>query len=312
MRPSKKYLGIDIGGTKCAVLVGTAAGEVLGRQEFPSIVERGPREMIAEIVDRARQLMRGHGRLAGAGVAIGGPLDAESGVVYDPPNLPGWHAIKLSAQLEQKLGLHVDIEHDAAACALAEYYWGAGKAATRLAYLTCGTGFGSGFVFDGKIYRGARGNNSEVGHVRLSPDGPTAFGKAGSAEAFCSAGSLPKLAAWMFPRRWRTRPPLPSELASLNREGDEEASAVLNRNATAVGNVCAMLADLLRLDLILLGSLGRYLGRSWVKTVKEEFSAEAHPISRKLCKVRAAGLGKRLQDCSALAVACEYERRIRN
>ena len=33
MSDERHYLGVDIGGTKCAVLVGTDEGEVLAREE---------------------------------------------------------------------------------------------------------------------------------------------------------------------------------------------------------------------------------------------------------------------------------------
>ena len=34
MNKGRHYLGVDIGGTKCAVLVGTDNGEVLAREEI--------------------------------------------------------------------------------------------------------------------------------------------------------------------------------------------------------------------------------------------------------------------------------------
>jgi hypothetical protein len=74
-------------------------------------------------------------------------------------------------------------------------------------------------------------------------------------------------------------------------------------NAHAVGVVCATLGDLLRPDVILLGSLARYLGPAWVDTVRERFRQEVLSDTAAACRIEPAGLGAKLQDCSALAVA---------
>ncbi|MBN8712193.1 MAG: hypothetical protein BGO12_22775 [Verrucomicrobia bacterium 61-8] len=293
-------LGIDIGGTKTAVIQGTATGEVLDRHEWPSRAERGPHAMLAEIVAAARKFS-----YSAVGVSIGGPLNSPEGIIYSPPNLPGWDAFPLKAFLQRELDTPVNVEHDAAACAYAEYLWGAGRNAHNLAYLTCGTGFGSGFVFGGKIHRGARGGSCEAGHIGLRPDGPIAFGKRGSAESYCSGTALGLLAAWKFPDRW-PHPPQGRELSDLAASGDADALNIILINASAVGEIAAILADAVGLDCILLGSLAFYLGAPWLDEVRRSFEAHALPPIANGCRIEPAGLGKRLQDCSALAAAlCE-------
>src|SRR3954451_9853216 len=77
-------LGIDIGGTKCAVVVGTSSGDVLARQEFDSDAARGPEAMIANLVAVA-QVALSRFPCEAAGVSIGGPLDARIGLILGPP-----------------------------------------------------------------------------------------------------------------------------------------------------------------------------------------------------------------------------------
>ena len=256
--------------------------------------------MIDDLCGQAQQLMKNHPSVVSAGVSIGGPLDAERGIIKFPPNLPGWNEIPLKTILEDRLKLPVRIEHDAAACCLAEYVWGAGRGTSRLVYLTCGTGFGVGIVFDGKIYHGAGAKSLEIGHARYRDDGPEAFGKRGSVEAFCAGASLGKIAAWKFPSRW-LNPPSGKELADLWRANDPDATEVIQINARATGEVCANLGDLLRPDAILLGSLAIHLGEKWIALVREHFRTEALPDTD--CRIEPAGLADRLQDCSALVVA---------
>jgi glucokinase len=302
--PSNLFLGLDIGGTKCAAVVGRRDGLILERIQWPSQADRGPEPMIDDLCAQARHLLKNHPGILAAGVSIGGPLDADHGIIQSPPNLPGWNNIPLKSTLEQRLHLPTKIEHDAAACCLAEFHWGAGRGAARLIYLTCGTGFGAGMVFDGKIYRGSGGRSVEIGHARFREDGPEAFGKRGSVESFCAGASLGKIATWRFPHRWPA-PPSAEELAKLWQTSDRNAAEVITINAKAVGEVCANLGDLLRPDAILLGSLAIHLGQPWVEIVRDQFRAEALPDTA-TCRIEPAGLGIHLQDCAALVVAVSH------
>jgi glucokinase len=296
-------LGLDIGGTKCAALVGTGRGQVLERREWPSNAPRGPQGMIADLLGHARELIRAHPGVQAVGVPIGGPLDAARGIIQSPPNLPGWDNIPLKEILERELSLPVRIEHDAAACALAERLWGAARGLDHIAYLTCGTGFGVGLILGGRVHYGAQGHNCEIGHARYREAGPVAFGKRGSLEAYCAGSSLTRLAAWKFPQRWADLPPTSPQIGALAQQGDLDAREIVAINATAVGHTCAFLADLFFPQMIVLGSLASYLGEPWLAKVHESFEAEALADAVKSCQILPAGLGRRLQDCSALAAA---------
>jgi len=76
---------------------------------------------------------------------------------------------------------------------------------------------------------------------------------------------------------------------------------VIQINARATGEVIANLADLLRPDAVLLGSLALHLGPPWLEIVRHQFRIETLPDTD--CRIDPAGLGARLQDCSALVVA---------
>jgi len=308
MPPSSLLLGIDIGGTKSAVSLGNSSGQILLRDQWPSLTSRGPTLMIQDIFQHTAALLAQHALSdpslpSRAGVSIGGPLDCERGIIHNPPGLPGWDAIPLQATLEAQLNLPVRVLHDAAACALAEHLWGDAQKSRRLAYLTCGTGLGVGLIFDGIPYTGTQGRFPEIGHARLHDHGPIGFGKAGSIEAFGSGSGLPNIAAWLFPHRWAQSPPDGELLSQLAAAGDLDALTVLDRSADSVGRVCALLGDLLILDRIVIGSLGRYLGPSWMTKVRARFHAEVLPFVAQNCPIEIAALADRLQDCSSLAAA---------
>ena len=296
-------LGIDIGGTHCTGVIGDATGTVGERVQWRTDADRGPEAIIADIVAEGKQLLSRSSAVVACGVAVGGPLDSRTGNIEGPPNLPGWDNVPLAGILERELGLSVRVEHDATACALAEWRWGENTGdSRRLTYFTCGTGFGVGFVFDGEPYYGADGYPSDIGHIRLRDAGPAGYGKRGTIEAFCAAAALGRIATWQFPERWAAAPDS-EKIAELAAGGDEAVRSVIATNAVAVGEVCALVCDLLHVDLIVLGSLAQYLGKTWLAQVRESFQSNAHPVARRSCKVEASSLRRSIQDLAPLAAA---------
>jgi glucokinase len=287
--------GVNVGGTTTSVVRGTAEGVVLERRAWPTQAHDAE-ALFGAIVHAVRDLAPDARTI---GVAIGGPMDARSGTVLSPPHLPGMHGFPLAARLREALDRPVHVHHDAAACALAEYHWGADRGAQGIAYLTCGTGFGAGLVIGGRAHYGSRGYSPELGHIRYRDDGPDVFGKPGSFESFGAASALPKLARLRDPSYDAASG---AEIAERAVRGDPLAQAVIGENADAAGAACALLADLLVLDVIVLGSLAAYLGEPWIARVRKTFAREALPHHAAACVLRGPSLPG-LQDLSGLAAA---------
>ena len=191
-------IGLDIGGTKTAVVEGTRTAEILQRRVFPTEAHRPFADtfpnlttLIDETLSEAHQAGR---TAAGLSISIGGPLRISEGVLIDPPHLPGWHGIPLKDRLDAHYpDLPVFVEHDGNAGALAEFHFGVGHGRTdlrHLIFLTFGTGLGAGLIVNGRVLHGASDTAGEVGHWRLAMEGPVGFGKAGSWEGFASGRGL--------------------------------------------------------------------------------------------------------------------------
>ena len=303
MQPQERILGFDVGGTKSAVIIGTSAGQVVARSQFASQAERGAAAMIADMLAHARALLAEHGPVTCAGVSIGGPLIPDQGLILSPPNLPGWDRIPLGELLREGLRLPVHVEHDGAACAGAEYLWGGHGQVERMAYVTCGTGFGAGIFLHGRPLRGLGGMPPEIGHLRYEDDGPTAFGKRGSLEAFAAASALGPIAAWRFPDRWLQSPPTSEQIVQWAQAGDTDACEVMRINARAVTHACTILAEVFGVEMIVLGSSARHFGPEWVRQVQGLFLEELLELWHPFCRIVPAALGATLQDQSPLAAA---------
>lgn len=299
-------VGLDIGGSKFAMVEGTRRGEILARSQHPTAPEQGFPATIARIYEATQAMLAQvaqAGRVVDAlSVSIGGPLDIARGIIYSPPNLPGWDAIPLKELLQERFRLPVFVEHDGNAGALAEWRFGAGRGARDLIFLTLGTGLGGGIILNGRIHRGASDLAGEVGHMRIALDGPLVYGKRGSWEGYCAGPALARLAAEMFPARWGRGIATP-EVARLALAGDADALAVLERVGDYLGQGLAILADILNPELIILGSLAVRLGETLLAPARRAMQREALPGTFAACRVVPAALGEQIGDIAALCAA---------
>jgi glucokinase len=198
--PTGIVAGIDIGGTKIAVLIVDADGGVLGRATHAASVgdQAGAPAAIAAALDEAlaaATLRRDD--LDAIGVGVPGRVDPVAGHVTLAVNL-GWTDFDLRGALEAELGRPVIIENDARAAALGLHRRRVadGRNGGDLAYLAVGTGIAAGVVLGGKLHRGTRGLAGEIGHAIVDPVGPRcACGQAGCLEAFASGPSIARRAA---------------------------------------------------------------------------------------------------------------------
>ena len=124
--------GVNVGGTTTSVVLGTPGGAILERRAWPTQAHDG--EALYAAVVAALHAIAGDAQAVG--VAIGGPMDARTGVVISAPHLPGMHGFPLGERLRADFAKPIAVHHDAAACALAEVRWGADRGAGGLAYLT--------------------------------------------------------------------------------------------------------------------------------------------------------------------------------
>lgn len=322
----RTLIGVDIGGTKCAVVLGTDEPRVLDRVSFPTEVELGPERAVERIVATTRLVrdrgLRGPGGPMAVGISCGGPLDSERGLILSPPNLPGWDRVEIVSILAREIGLPVLLRNDADASALAEWRWGAGRGCRTMVFLTFGTGMGAGLILDGRLYSGSSGLAGEVGHVRLADDGPMGYGKRGSFEGFCSGGGIALAAREQAARRIARGEAVAFARGEADVErisardvveaalrGDPVGAEVIDASAAYLGRGVAMLIDILNPERIVIGSIFARAEHLFRPRMEELIRAEALGPSRMRCEVVAAALGEEIGDYASLSVALEVTTR---
>src|SRR5580658_8980483 len=187
-------LGVDIGGTKVAVGLVDRDGKILTQGRKP-MVANGTAEAafqaVTSAIDSMSESAAPGGGFQSIGICAPGPLDPETGVVLNPPNLPCWRNFPLAEKIAAVYDVPVKVDNDANAAALAETRWGAARGFRYVFYATIGTGIGTGIVFDGRIYHGNTGSAGEGGHVSIDYRGPLCpCGKRGCIEVLAAGPAI--------------------------------------------------------------------------------------------------------------------------
>lgn len=315
----QQLLGIDIGGTKCAVIFGIDTDGVISIADKVRFDTADVQTTIGRILSELKGMCARHSLDAsntrGIGISCGGPLDSRKGLVMSPPNLPGWDNIPIVKLVEDATGIPASLQNDANACALAEWKYGAGRGTRNMVFLTFGTGLGAGLVLDGRLYSGTNDNAGELGHIRLSEFGPVGYGKAGSVEGFASGGGIAQLAASAVKEKlmmgqkvaWCPDGDLSAitarTVAEAAKAGDELAKSIYRTSATYLGRALAMVIDMLNPEVIAIGSIfvrAEELIRPFMQAAIER---DALPGAAAVCKVKPAELGESIGDIAALSLA---------
>ena len=313
----KYFLGIDIGGTKCAVCLGTkeSTPKILDKLKFDTVVSRGYVKVIDEIIDSCKAVLSknklSNEDVLACGISCGGPLDSERGIIMSPPNLPDWDNVQITEIISNELKIPCGLRNDADACALAEWKFGAGVGSKNMIFLTFGTGMGAGLILNSQLYSGTSGTAGEVGHIRLTDEGPLGHGKQGSFEGYCSGGGIQNLATEMF-KNYNGKTLLAKNsltaknIAVAANNGDEFAISVYNKCGEMLGHGLSVLIDILNPEKIVIGSIFQRSGNLLIESMQKVINEQTLEINRNACKVVPAKLGDEIGDFAAVGVAMDF------
>ncbi len=314
------WIGVDIGGTKTAVVLSAAPPAADARVEFATAPERGPGHAIQSIILAIRELLAAQNavpdRISGIGVSCGSPLDPVAGVIQSPPNLATWIDVPIVEILAREFSCPVSLENDANAGALAEHRYGAGRGCQHMLFLTMGTGLGAGIIANGCLYRGANDSAGEIGHVRLTRTGPVGYRKQGSVEGWASGGGMAHVAERELEaarRRGQSsmlidRPEGRVDARDVLRAahaGDKLALRIAAICGRKLGETLAILIDILNPERIVIGGLAMRFGELVLGPARKWMHREALAHAAAACKVVPAQLDERIGDVAALCVALE-------
>lgn len=308
-------VGVDLGGTKIYTALADLRGAIAAEERMPTGAVEGPEAVIGRIAQSVRLVMSRVDGAAPAALGIGspGPLDPDTGVVYNSPNL-GWNCVPLGEKLQKILGIPVFVENDANLAALGEYRFGAGQGSRHMVYVTVSTGIGGGLILDGRIYRGTGGGAGEVGHMVLVPDGPLCgCGRRGCLEALASGTAMAArareaVASGRGKAILKEAGGSPGDITSVSvsraaAAGDAEAVEIIGRAGEYLGMGLANVINLINPDRLVLGGGALEAGDPLWAGMERELKIRTLRPSLDQASVVRAGLGGRSGLLGAVALA---------
>lgn len=188
-------IGVDIGVNYILSILTNFAGKILWEKRTtvkPSM--RFSEERIDEIcallqdtIEQAPSSARG---IMGIGIGVPGIINFDRGRILSAPNL-AWQNVNLKNIIEERFRFPVIIDNEANAGAIGEKWFGCGKKAADLLYISAGGGIGAGIILNNELYRGSRGLAGEFGHMTIEGQGITcSCGNAGCWEEYASEKAL--------------------------------------------------------------------------------------------------------------------------
>ncbi len=271
-----------MGGTKIALGLVGAGGELLQRARIENRETPDPGALLERVAVAARELVGSAGTAAVAvGVGICELVD-RSGEIRSAVTIP-WTRADVDEALSP-LG-PVTVDADVRTAALAEARVGAGRPFGSFVYVTLGTGVSCCLVRGGEPDPGARGFAQLIGSSRVTVPCGEDGGLLTVAAEDVAAG--PAIA-----RRFSARTGEAASTEEVLRrcaEGDAAAVAVVGEAATVLGSFAALLVNVLDPDAVVIGGgLGAAQGPYWAaleRAVREHVWADD---ARSLPVVRAA------------------------
>jgi len=299
-------VGLDIGGTNMVVgLIPFEGGEPRGLMKGKTLPDRGGEDVVsragAMVHDSIRQVSEEMGgEVLGIGIGSPGPLDRDSGLVLETPNL-GWRNFPLRDLVSQATGLPATLDNDANCATYGEWWQGAGKDARILVGLTLGTGIGGGLVIDGEIHHGASDAAGEFGHMTIDTTGRKCkCGNYGCLEAYASG---PNIAARAVEGLAAGVESVLSELVGGQTQditaatvyeavvlGDAFAEEVMKETAKVLGVGIANLVNALNPDAVVIAGGVTRAGDHLFEPLRKEVRRRAFRSAVDACRILPAAL----------------------
>ncbi|WP_372421827.1 ROK family transcriptional regulator [Salinarimonas chemoclinalis] len=312
VRPHARHVaGIKISDREHTAVVVDLAGrlvasasvtERLGGRSLPDLLEAADALLVR--VCAAAGVARGD--LSAVGLGVPGFVDAAAGVVHWSPVLRE-RDVPLAVAVAERLGLPVHVDNDANLVALAELWFGAGRALSDFAVVTIEHGVGMGLVVNHRLYRGARGLGTELGHTKVHLDGALCrCGQRGCLEAYVADYALAREATTALDWSWADGRPMGVVLESLfdhAKAGNGAARSIFRRAGRYLAIGLANVVNLFDPDLIILSGERMRYDYLYAADTLAELSSLVLPASRPLPPIEVHAWGDLLWAHGAAALA---------
>lgn len=253
-------IGVDVGGTLTRAALVAPTGDIILRLERPTDPAAGTKSIISAVEDLLARSTE-H-RVVAIGIGAAGFVNFSAGAITFSPNLV-YDDPNIAEAVRIRTGLPTVLENDANAAAWGERTFGSARGSDHVAYITLGTGIGSGFIEAGRLVRGLTGAGAELGHMIIDPSGPLCgCGLRGCLEQLASGTAIARMAVEAIQKDpgssilafAETSGAITAEhVARAARQYDETARELLRRAGRALGIGLSNVVNLFDPEVIILG-----------------------------------------------------------
>lgn len=292
-------LAADLGGTNLRMAAIDREGRILYRTKRETPRGEPAEEIVNAFVKSASECRRhcADYRISAISASVPGTVNVDEGVILRAPNLPALDGFRISAALENELGVRAILENDATAAAIGENWLGASKGARNSISVMLGTGVGGGIIIDGKILRGADGTAGEIGHICVEPFGvPCGCGSRGCVEQYASATAIVRIAKELvgqFPKSilHQFSGLTARDVYRAGIKNDELALEVFRRTGFYLGVALAGLINVLNPEAIIIGGGASAGWKLFFPHLKKTICEKAYREPARTAKISLAKLG---------------------
>ncbi|MFD9006950.1 ROK family protein [Streptomyces sp. NPDC059582] len=307
-------IAVDLEITHARAAVLDLGGTILAENTGPLDISEGPEAVLDQLARWFPDLIAAAGvdaaRVCGIGLSVPGPVQWETGLVIDPPVMPGWDRYPIRRRLQKAYAEHVGpsmedgpipvfVDNDANLMALAEHQAGH-RDCTAFVLVKVSTGIGAGVVVDGTVFRGIDGGAGDIGHIRLHDrcDVLCMCGSHGCLGAVASGRALARdLSALGTPATSA------SDVQRLLADGHPDALRLAREAGRRAGEVLVTVVSLLNPGVLMIA--GELCGAPFMTGVRELLYQRAFPRATANLQVVTSRLGDHAGVIGAAAMVVE-------
>ncbi len=291
----------DLAGAVVAEITLQGGGQALSPEEVVARIAH----LLDIVLDRAGLEI---GRIDAVGVGLPGYIDGAEGCVLWSPLVQG-SAVPLAEMLRDRIGVPVIIENDANLVTLAELWFGDGRAVSNFAVVTIEHGVGMGLVLNNRLYRGARGLGTELGHIKVELDGALCrCGQRGCLEAYVADYAMAREAATALNLQpgGLTTAQMLEELYHHARAGQQAAQSIFRRAGRYLAVGIGTVVNLFDPELILLSGEQMRYDYLYADEVLAELAQVSIQVDRPAPRVEVHAWGDMIWARGAAALALSH------
>ena len=303
---TRRYIGVDIGGTNIRAGVVDEGGRILGEARRPALAETGLRAAVGRAIEAIEEALDNAGlaprAVTAVGVGVPGSHRSREGVTIYSPNFADSRGVPVLPPIQAALELPAFMLNDVAVQTLGEHRFGSGQGYSHMVMITLGTGIGGGAIIDGELRVGYSEGFAEVGHMTIDPDGPfCGCGNRGCWEALAARDAIVRRAVTKIQQGRQTAVAemvdfrlgsiTPALIGRCADQGDQVAVEVLAETGYYLGIGIANLIQLYNPQVLVIGGGIAQAGRWLLEPIMRTVRSRAHMVPASTCRIVPAQLG---------------------